>query len=367
MKEAIGKVTIDALTPFMNALGKFVASDTFQDWVKKTGEFMQNDIKPIFVWFVDTAIPNLVEFGKKVGDVGSVVMTYLKPSFEGLWTVISDKVMPALRDLWHNIIEPLLPVFGVILVAALKVTIDTFSILLSIASDLIKFFADHRQIIIDFGIAFGVLAGYMAFNGIFNALTIGFNTLTLITIPNLMASMTTLKALIMSPTGMGGIAVAGALADIYLVKKAIDAVRGAIEEMNNAAASAKGAQDAANQTHATLLNLSKNGDSAQKARANALLAKGYASGGYTGAGAVDEVAGVVHKGEYVIPKSNVDQTTGTPKASGNTTINLNVNVGMYAGMPVEKREIALDMWKEIVRGARAQGVQLPMIGAVGVQ
>lgn len=31
-------------------------------------------------------------------------------------------------------------------------------------------------------------------------------------------------------------------------------------------------------------------------------AKGFMAGGYTGEGAVDEVAGIVHKGEYVIPQ-----------------------------------------------------------------
>jgi hypothetical protein len=40
---------------------------------------------------------------------------------------------------------------------------------------------------------------------------------------------------------------------------------------------------------------------------------------------------------------------------------------MYAGMPVEKREIALSMYKELVRAARAQGVNMPMIGAGSVQ
>lgn len=46
--------------------------------------------------------------------------------------------------------------------------------------------------------------------------------------------------------------------------------------------------------------------------------KGFSSGGYTGAGAVNEPAGIVHKGEYVIPKSQVDQKTGLPKMSGGT-------------------------------------------------
>ena len=39
----------------------------------------------------------------------------------------------------------------------------------------------------------------------------------------------------------------------------------------------------------------------------------YASGGYTGAGGKYEPAGVVHKGEYVVPKQHVNQSTGLPK------------------------------------------------------
>lgn len=39
----------------------------------------------------------------------------------------------------------------------------------------------------------------------------------------------------------------------------------------------------------------------------------YAVGGYTGKGGKYEEAGVVHKGEYVIPKEGVDQSRGVPK------------------------------------------------------
>lgn len=39
---------------------------------------------------------------------------------------------------------------------------------------------------------------------------------------------------------------------------------------------------------------------------------GYAEGGYTGAGGKYQPAGIVHKGEYVIPKRYVNQSTGTP-------------------------------------------------------
>lgn len=43
--------------------------------------------------------------------------------------------------------------------------------------------------------------------------------------------------------------------------------------------------------------------------------RGYASGGYTGRGGKYEPAGVVHKGEYVVPKSQVNQSTGLPYAN----------------------------------------------------
>lgn len=39
---------------------------------------------------------------------------------------------------------------------------------------------------------------------------------------------------------------------------------------------------------------------------------GYSEGGYTGAGGKYEPAGIVHKGEYVVPKEQVNQSTGMP-------------------------------------------------------
>lgn len=40
----------------------------------------------------------------------------------------------------------------------------------------------------------------------------------------------------------------------------------------------------------------------------------YASGGYTGRGGKYEPAGIVHRGEYVVPKQHVNQSTGLPYA-----------------------------------------------------
>lgn len=64
-----------------------------------------------------------------------------------------------------------------------------------------------------------------------------------------------------------------------------------------------------------------------------LLSGSYAHGGYTGHGGKYEPAGVVHRGEYVIPKEQVNQRTGLPYASalGNLQAGTRANTGGYAG------------------------------------
>ena len=73
---------------------------------------------------------------------------------------------------------------------------------------------------------------------------------------------------------------------------------------------------------------------------------GYATGGFTGRGDVNEIAGVVHKGEYVLPQEMVDQNTGTPKSLGNTIININVS-GTFATSAAERRKVADQIVKAI--------------------
>ena len=65
---------------------------------------------------------------------------------------------------------------------------------------------------------------------------------------------------------------------------------------------------------------------------------GFSSGGYTGRGNPNEIAGVVHKGEYVLPQEMVDQSTGTPKSVG-STYNIYVS-GVFATSATERRRVA---------------------------
>jgi len=44
----------------------------------------------------------------------------------------------------------------------------------------------------------------------------------------------------------------------------------------------------------------------------AIRLRGFSSGGYTGPGGKYEPAGIVHRGEYVVPKNMVNQSSGLP-------------------------------------------------------
>lgn len=82
---------------------------------------------------------------------------------------------------------------------------------------------------------------------------------------------------------------------------------------------------------------------------------GWADGGYTGRGNPNEVAGVVHKGEYVIPADQVNQNTGLPKL-GNTSIqNVTINMsGVLATSAQAKRELATELQRALEQTNQAR-------------
>jgi hypothetical protein len=53
----------------------------------------------------------------------------------------------------------------------------------------------------------------------------------------------------------------------------------------------------------------------REAEANYNAARGFAGGGFTGRGGKMQPAGIVHRGEYVIPKQFVNQSSGMPDPS----------------------------------------------------
>ena len=129
-------------------------------------------------------------------------------------------------------------------------------------------------------------------------------------------------------------------------KKAVDAAKAAKEDEKNKAAAVVTAQNDVNNAVRTTAggyqlladNISKAAEADSKTgkvgqgknTTNAIFGiKGtpFADGGFTGRGGKYEPAGVVHKGEYVVPKQYVNQSTGLPNMSGGTEYNIqNINI-----------------------------------------
>lgn len=96
---------------------------------------------------------------------------------------------------------------------------------------------------------------------------------------------------------------------------------------------------------------------------------GWAEGGFTGRGAVNEPAGVVHRGEYVLPQSMVNQSTGLPKLEALSAPNVasgatyNINITASASMlrsEQDKRDFAKMIFDAFNQDRRAKA--LPQIG-----
>lgn len=353
VQEGIGEIIVKGLEP---------VAEGFLDWFDSIGS-TEGALKKLNDFF-SPIIKKIMEVGDKVSD-------YLSPKLAGLWKSINENIIPILKDLWHNVIEPLLPVLGTTLVFAIGAIIDSMKVWYDIIGTVYKQLKDGNPIVWVLAGAFGGLAAAMAFNAAFDAITIGFKTLQLITIPNAMASVGAFKTLLGTPLVMPAIIVVAAIAAIQtVVDKFVDLINQIND--NEARIRADKADTAA---------IIKIGQDYKAGKINAAtrdkLLKIYsrAGGGDVQAGQVyavgDNPDGSWNSTtELFVPKQsgtimNAKDTQGA--IGGGGTVNLTVNVGMYAGMPVEKRQIALEMYKELVRAARSQGVQLPMIGAVGVQ
>lgn len=117
-----------------------------------------------------------------------------------------------------------------------------------------------------------------------------------------------------------------------------------------------------------------NGQVVPKGRGNTdiygnVRAPGYSSGGFTGRGGKYEVAGQVHRGEYVVPKEDVNQSTGLPysdalggsSSSSNrsnvTQVNVTMDVkGLLATSPMALRDFSNDVLANINQTLKSKGI-----------
>lgn len=177
-----------------------------------------------------------------ISSIADKVFVFLEPSFKALWKTIKNDLLPALGNLWKQVIEPLIPVVGAALAGAIWLATNALNILLQIITPVMNFISAHKQLVIDFGLAFVALALYMKFDSITSAFTSNMNTI-MGSISNVKGGVVSLFTKISGGTAMGGIATAGAMADIALVTQAVQTVIGAINAMNKAQSAQVSAAD----------------------------------------------------------------------------------------------------------------------------
>lgn len=355
VQESIGLVIVKGLTPLVGKMAEFLnkfqweaimdaATESIKSffYTLKTG-FTEDEgtkIEAIALAVRETAL-QIKQWAIVVIDVANQVADYLQPKVVALWHTFQDDLIPVLVRLWREVIEPLIPVIGTLFVVAVGAVIDIINALMKVLAPAVDWMLNHKGTVEALAASFGILALSMnfsaivaAFNAAINSAIIMVNIFRLVTIPNALASMSTFAA------GFGPIGIAAVLAAALIID-AGNRAKAAWDNTRNAIERAAATDDA---TIRQLQQLIATGTPEQQQRAkitlNALAAEGsFATGGYTGEGSTNEIAGIVHKGEYVVPQNQVDQATGLPKMGGGS-VNININVGALMGSDVEARKFA---------------------------
>lgn len=76
---------------------------------------------------IQTLIPQLIQIGQAVG-------TYLGPSFQALVNTVETRLIPVFMRLWNEVLVPLAPFIGFVLLTAVKGFIDTLNFLITVGT-----------------------------------------------------------------------------------------------------------------------------------------------------------------------------------------------------------------------------------------
>ena len=298
VKESIGKTIVDAIIPLMSKLAEFVASDQFQAWLARVNQWISVNLPLAINYVVNTLIPNLINI------------------FNVVWPVIKTVVV------WLG--------------------------------KFVNFLADHEWAVWAFIGVLGAMKAAFVITGVIARFRAGLAAAR--------AAYTLTSVVLSTPIAITILVGAALIAMGLIIAKAKETM-GVLDQLGVAQRNSGSSFDT---SVSGLRKLAKSGTPAQKARAKKLLANpglynrssdkgaGWATGGYTGRGSANDVAGIVHKGEYVLPKPMVDQNTGKPKLMGGVT-NINITLPMMTGSANERRKVARMLIKDIQDIAQMNG------------
>lgn len=152
-QEKIGKVLIEAITPFITKLTDWASNPDVQDKVQKIAEGIGNLIAKFaeaigvvggFIGKVFELGQNLINSLKPTFDlIINVMAIYLVPIFKELWKTIETQLWPSIKQLW-DALQPFVPfitmfakVIGVILLGAIIVVLGAFAKMIEISAQVL--------------------------------------------------------------------------------------------------------------------------------------------------------------------------------------------------------------------------------------
>lgn len=308
------------------------------------------------------------------------VFNFLLPSFMALWNTISQNLLPTIVRLWNFVSPVLLPalkilatVLGVQIVAAVWLATNVINIIIQAVTWFINVLISVISTVVNVASAiinaFQAVYNFLApiFGVILQVMIFPFQMLGVV-----VATAVSLLMAVLSPVAefIGGVfrrgwnivvgiwqGVSGFFGSVIGgLRGALDAVTGYIT------APFQKAWDFVKDIPGRIVNSIANVGQMLRDKIGdwdipGPLGKvrdvipGFASGGFTGRGGTYEPAGIVHKGEYVIPKKFVDQSTGLPKMGGGS-----IHVEIHGNVINETPQAANAFWDRIDRTGELAGL-----------
>lgn len=261
---------------------------------------------------------------------------YLQPALMEVWKVFQERLLPALKNLWEQISPILLPVLktlgivlGAIVFAQIMIFVEGLRLAIGWISNIINWVANAIKWLKDFVGSIGRIAGDIggAIAGVYNAIVTPFQ--------KAFDFITGIPGRIVNTIGNVGQLLRDKLGDWDIpgpLGKVRDVIPGFAEGVRNF----EGGWAMVGEQGPELVNLPKGSDVFTNSDTMAML-RNRSSG-------IQPVAA----------------------AGGDQTIinfDPHIQVGMFAGMPTEYREMAERLWVEFTRIAQSNGIKLQPIGA----
>lgn len=302
-----------------------------------------------------------------------MAIDFMMPSLQALWNTISTNLLPTLMRLWAFIEPALLPtlkvlgiIIGGVLVGALWIAVNAINVIIQVITWFINVVIEIVQRIIWFG---NMVVQYLTFvynfwktifEAIYAVVKFVFDLILIaiaVVISGIMAVVQPIANALAQPfrtavdwikgvwggiTGwFSGIAngIGNAISNVTSkitapFQAAFDFVKGIPQKM----------VDAVGNVGNLLRNKLGDWDIPGPLGKVRDVIPGFATGGFTGRGGKYDVAGLVHKGEYVIPKEGVNQSTGKPYGMGG-----GMHIEIHGDVVNQTEQAAKAWWDEMNR------------------